>query len=203
MSALLSAVLGAALACQEPVAAVNANSTYRALFEGGKNFASFLAAAQQRKQQWEGNFRDAAVPDALLTRARAAGGPWKFLVVAVDGCSDSVNTIPYLAKLVQQLMGVELQIIGSDTGRHVMESHRTPDGRAATPTVILLDGNYEERGCWIERPAELQEWMSKGSGSFDGKMKWYDEDKGQKTLSDIVSVMERAAKGERACAAAS
>ncbi|MBC7897071.1 MAG: thioredoxin family protein [Cytophagaceae bacterium] len=203
MSALLSAVLGAALACQDPAAPapVTSDSTYRALFDGGKTFADFLAAAEKRKEQWEKNYRIAAVPDALLARARAAAGPWKFLVVAVDGCSDSVNTIPFLAKLSEMVMGVELRIIGSDVGRAIMDAHKTPDGRAATPTVLLLDASYAEKGCWIERPAELQQWMTKGGGNFEGKMKWYDDDKGMKTLEDIVAVMERASKGEQACAA--
>jgi hypothetical protein len=202
MSALLSAVLGAALACQDPSspAPVAVDSTYRALFDNGKSFADFLAAAEKRKEQWQKNYSSAVVPDVLLTRARATGGPWKILVVAVDSCSDSVNTIPYLAKLAEQLMGVDLRIIGSDAGRAIMDGHKTPDGRGATPTVLLLDGNFGEKGCWIERPSELQEWMTKGGGNFEGKMKWYDDDKGQKTLAEIVSVMERAAKGEPACA---
>ena len=202
MSALLSVALGAALACQDPAApsTVASDSTYRALFDGGKNFADFLAAAERRKEQWEKNYKIAAVPDALLARARAVQGPWKFLVVAVDSCSDSVNTIPYLAKLTEMLMGVELRIIGSGEGKAIMDSHKTPDGRAATPTVLLLDGSFAEKGCWVERPAELQEWMTKGGGNFEGKMKWYDDDKGMKTLEDIVAVMERASKGEPACA---
>ena len=50
MSALLSAVLGAALACQDPAAPgpVTVDSTYRALFENGKSFSDFLAAAEKR-----------------------------------------------------------------------------------------------------------------------------------------------------------
>jgi hypothetical protein len=145
------------------------------------------------------------VPDALLTRARAVAGPWKVLVVAVDGCSDSVNTIPYLARLASQLIGVEMRIVGSDVGRAIMDAHKTPDGRGATPTVLLLDANYQERGCFIERPRELQSWILDQKGKlsdnevFDRKMRWYDDDKGDKTLRDFVDVMERAARGQPAC----
>jgi hypothetical protein len=190
-----------------PSQVTSVDSTYARLFAEGRTFADFLARAERRKEQWERNFKQAVIPDALLARARAARGPWKLLVVAVDGCSDSVNTIPYLAKLAEQLMGVELRIIGSDVGRGIMDAHKTPDGRGATPTVLLLDANHAERGCWVERPGALVSWLateqSKRSADeqFEGKMQWYDADKGQRTLDDLVDMMEKAARGESACTA--
>lgn len=187
-------------------APVVVDSSYRALYESGKSFGEFLATAERRKEQWERNFKNAVVPDALAGRARSSLGPWKVLVVAVDGCSDSVNTVPYLAKLIQQLVGFDMRIVGNDVGRWVMDSHKTPDGRGATPTVILLDANYAERGCWIERPVQLQQFMAEQKGKadddaiFSGKMKWYDDDKGHQTLEEIVAIMEQAAAGKPACA---
>ena len=210
MSAILSLLAGAVLACEAPAApapVVATDSSYRQLFEGGKDFAAFLAAAEKRKEQWDRNYRSAVLPDALVARARAAAGPWKLLVVAVDGCSDSVNTIPYLARLTAQLMGVELRIIGSDVGRGIMDTHRTPDGRGATPTVLLLDATYAEKGCWVERPSELQGWIAGQKGKlgdneiFERKMKWYDENAGQATLDELVTMLEKAARGEAACSA--
>ena len=182
-----------------------ADSSYRLLFERGVTMEQFLAAAKSRREQWLRNYGDAIVPDALVTKGGAAAGPWKLLVVAVDGCSDSVNTIPYIAKLAEKIPGVELRIVDSDVGRSVMDAHRTPDGRGATPTVILLDGSYEERGCWIERPAELREWMLENKGKvkdselFERKMAWYAADKGEKTMAEIAAMLEAAGRGERVC----
>lgn len=197
---LLTTLASAALACQATLTApaAPADSTYRQLFEGGRTFADFVSRAERRKEQWEKNYAQAAPHDALVSRARATGGPWKLLVVAVDGCSDSVNTIPYLARLMEQVMGVELRIIGSDVGRAIMDAHKTPDGRGATPTVLLLDANYTERGAWVERPSELQGWIAGQKGKmsdneiFERKMQWYDDDKGLKTVAEVVALMEKA-----------
>lgn len=191
-----------------PAATVHADSAYRALYEGGLTFADFVARARQRKDEWQRHFDDAVLPDALLTRAARAGGPWRILVVAVSGCSDSVNSIPYLARLVSRVPGLDLRIVDSNVGRSVMEAHRTPDGRAATPTVILLDPEFNERGCWIERPSELQSWIISQKGQmrdgeiFDRKMQWYEDEKGSKSLDEIVAVMEAAASGSVRCGAA-
>jgi hypothetical protein len=184
------------------------DSTYRALYESGQTFTDFVSSADRRKEQWEANYALKATPDALVARAAATGNGWRLLVVTVPGCSDSVNSIPYLASLVDQLPGVEMRLVQRAAGLSVMEAHRTPDGRAATPTVILLDAEFNERGCWIERPAPLIAWLDGQKGKmsdgelFDGKMKWYDDDRGASSLEELVQMMEAAAAGRVFCGSA-
>ena len=151
---------------------VGTDSTYQALYEGGEKFADFVSKATARKEQWEGNYALKIAPDALVTRATAAGSGWKLLVVTVPGCSDSVNIVPYVASLLDKVPSVEMRLISPAAGKAVQEAHRTPDGRAATPTFILLDADFNERGCWVERPSELIKLMSSGT-DFEGKMAWY------------------------------
>lgn len=185
-----------------------ADSVHQRLFDGGQPFADFVAAARNRKEQWERHYASAVVSDTLVQRLGAAGGPWRLLVVTRDGCSDSVNSVPYIAALVARVSNVELRLVTPNEGQSVMDAHRTPDGRAATPTVVLLDGAYVERGCWIERPVALREWMAAQRGKisdaeiFDGKMQWYEEEKGAKTLVEIVEMIEAAARGDVRCGGA-
>jgi len=212
MSILLSLLTATLLSPAKPTPATAsasgqaiaaADSTLRQLFDRGIPYAEFFANARARRELWQRNTSWATPPDALVLRARATGGGWKLLAVAVDGCSDSVSTIPYLAQLVALLPGVELRIIGSDVGRAIMNTHRTPDGRAATPTVLLLDADYTERGAFIERPAKLQQWMMAQKGILSEteanarKMVWYEEDKGATTLTELVELMEQAARYTR------
>ena len=149
------------------------DSTYKALYESGTTFADFLANANARKEQWEGNYALKVAPDALVTRATAAGTGWKLLVVTIPSCGDSVNSVPYLASLIEKIPSIEMRLIGIEAGKAVMEAHRTPDGRAATPTVILLDAEFNERGCFVERPAALLAAMKEEN--FEGRPAWYDE----------------------------
>jgi hypothetical protein len=174
------------------------DSTYRALYEGGTTFADFVANATARKEQWEGNYALKIAPDALVTRATGAGSGWKLLVVTVPGCSDSVNIVPYVASLLDKVPSVEMRLISPSAGKAVQEAHRTPDGRAATPTFILLDAEFNERGCWIERPSTLIELMKNGT-DFEGKMAWYDKDRGASSLEEIVQMIEAAHAGSVKC----
>jgi len=198
-------VAGAACAPGVPVPVA---VTYEELFRSGVTFEVFLEAAEARRELWLKNWERSAVPEDIAERARTLGD-WKLLVIAIDGCSDSVSTIPYLARLMEAAPNLALRIVHPDSGgRAIMESHRTPDGRAATPTVLLLDAAFEERGCFIERPTELQTWyLENGEMAQDErvrrKMEWYDEDVGRTTMDEVVGLREAAREGREACAAGS
>ena len=183
------------------------NEELRELYESGTEFPVFLENADRRKALWEANYGSGTLRDEALARARALAGQWHILAIAVDGCSDSVNTIPYVALLTESVPNLNMRIVDSTAGRSLMEGRPTPDGRAATPTLIVLDESFEEVGCWIERPSPLQEWaLSEGSDLeprdyMREKMSWYREDGGATTVSELVGIMEAASRGERICGA--
>ena len=175
------------------------------LYHQGRTYLEFRDAAESRVEAWNNHYAEAQVPDALSTRLSTVAGKWRLLVVAEDWCGDSANTIPYVAKLVDVADNLDMRIINSEVGRAIMESHPTPDGRAATPTVILLTEGYEEAGCWVERPRKLQGWFLANQGKleeeelYNQKYAWYDEDRGQETLTEVVEMIEAAAAGSPAC----
>ena len=169
------------------------------IWRNGRGYAEFLAAARERRDQWLRQDSIAAMPDALVARARNAGR-WRLLVLTVHACSDSIKIVPYLDRLSAAAPNIELRIADTTGGRWVMEAHRTPDGRAATPTVVLLDENLAERGCWVELPAELQRWyIETGRRLGDDELRrqkaaWYDRDAGRKILEEVIAMMESAAQ---------
>lgn len=200
-------VMPIASACADTYhdATVRADSSLVALYTSGTDFATFLAAAEARKAAWQKHWAEGRVPADALAAAQALSGKWRLLVVAVDGCSDSVNTIPYIARLVAQVPSLEMRIVLPDPGRPVMEAHRTPDGRAATPTVVLLDEAGNNVGCWIERPADLQRQAiaAREAGTLDAfhgrKQAWYDADAGASTVREVVAMLHGAASGSPRC----
>ncbi len=188
--------------------AVLRSDSLAALWNAARPYAEWITGVDARQDQWRDYARRATVPEDLVRRARAAG-PQRLLVVAAFSCSDSVNSLPYLARLAALAPNIEIRVADPREGRWLMESHPTPDGRPATPTLVVLDERYEERGCWIERPAELQRWyIATGQGLpierfRRDKQAWYDNDAGRSTLREIVEVLEGAAAGRPACAAVS
>ncbi len=182
-----------------------ADSTLAVLYASGVDYRVFLKAARARRAQWVQNTNASVVPPDVLATVQALPGRWRILVSAVDGCSDSVNTIPYIARLVELVPSLEMRIVDPEAGKPIMESHRTPDGRAATPTVVILDAAGNDVGCWVERPAFIQARAitARGAGLMDQfareKQSLYDGDSGASTVREVVAVLQAAAAGTPRC----
>jgi hypothetical protein len=176
---------------------VTASDSLKAVFEGGQRWTEFHAGVNRRRELWDRNWTNARVPDSLAGRARNAGS-WRILVITEPGCSDSANSLPYIARLVEGMPGTELRLVNSTVGKPWMEAHRTPDGRTATPTLLVLDEQFRIRGCWVEQPKALQDfWLPivarKETGAhFEEKMAWYLKDDGREILREVVEVLEGA-----------
>ena len=178
-----------------------------ALYETGRSWPQFLEAAKSNRELWKKNFATGAPTPAIVARAKAVPGMWKVLVVAEDWCNDSANTIPYLARLIDELPALEIRIVNSTDGKWVMEQYKTRDGRTATPTVLLLGPDFTEHGCFVERPEKLATlvsgWKAKLSESawHGKKAAWYRTDHGKETLTEFVAMLEGAASGSPKCSA--
>lgn len=171
--------------------------TVRQMYGEGIDFDTFLANAARRRQLWDANWAKSDPAADFVARANALEGRYRILAVAVDSCSDSVNTIPYIARLVNHVDGMEMHIVHPDVGALLMQSYRTPDGRRATPTVVIVDESFDVVGAWVERPTPLQDWWIGHPEISDAekarrKQGWYDWDEGYSTYAEIIGLLEAA-----------
>jgi hypothetical protein len=190
MSTLLWTVLALVAMPQAPQA-INGS----AIFDLGKPYEDFVATADSRPEAWKANTKRARPSAALVDRLKKASDGLRFVVVATAACSDSVHTVPYIAVLAREA-GVPIRIVDPATGRQIQDAFKTPDGRGATPTVAILRGD-KVVGAWVERPVVLQTWMigpatALSSGDrMDRKFGWYEWDRGESTISELVDMVER------------
>jgi len=169
-----------------------------ALFARGVTWTQFLESAKAQRERWLQVTTNAAVPTSAVERFRRVSAGLRILAVAEDWCPDSVNTLPYVARLASSLP-VPLRIVDRTTGEPLMRRHRTPDGRMATPTIVLLRG-VDEVAAWVERPAVVQQWFlsmatsPENASRFGNRQSWYDADRGQSLLAELTALAEQSAK---------
>lgn len=187
-SVAFAMLVGAALDAQQ--------IDYSALWAKATPFHTFLENVRLRREQWHSRFANAAVDADALNQARALPGKRRILAVAEDRCSDSAWAVPHIAKLAAAVPEkLELRIISRAAGRHIQSAHLTPDGRRATPTIVVLDDADRFIGAWVERPAELQKWFvenkaSMGSDELHDHMdEWYTSDAGRSTIKEVLAIM--------------
>ncbi len=183
------------------------DSSFAALFAAGQPYDTFVAHAKERRAQWVALTEGAVVPAEAVRAVTGIAAPLRVLIVAIDGCSDSVNSLPYIARLLGHAPSVQVRVVLPDAGRRVMERYRTPDGRAATPTLIVLDAADHVVGCWVERPTVLQDLAiaARAAGTLDRyqqtKQQWYDTDRGVSISTEVAAVIRGAATGSPVCSA--
>jgi thioredoxin family protein len=171
---------------------------YQAVYAQGTTFADFLEKARAHREEWRANYNDATVSAALVTRMRALPAKRHLLVVAEDWCSDSLNTVPYVARLVDGgAERLDMRVVNREIGKAVMEAHRTPDGRTATPTIAILDEDWHLLATWTERPSSVQAWFLEKQKTtmqkplHDELLAWYQNDAGKTTVLEIAGLLER------------
>ena len=166
-----------------------------AIFDQGKPYEDFLAAADARPEVWKANTKRARPSAALVDRLKQASTGLRLVVVATAPCSDSVHTVPYIAVLAREA-GVPIRIVAPAIGKPIQDAFKTPDGRGATPTVAILRGD-KVVAAWVERPVALQAWMLGPATSLssadrmDRKFGWYEWDRGESTIAELVDLVER------------
>ena len=177
-----------------------AQQSAQTLFEGGVTWQEFFDAADVRRELWHTNTDRArtSLKAELVDRLRKAGSGLTLLIVAEASCSDSVNTVPFIAELAAKA-GIVVRLVGRAAGEPAIVNHLTPDGRMATPTVILLrDGR--DVGAWVERPSALQNWYISATDvpqreRVERKMSWYEWDRGDSTIAEFLAAVEAASTG--------
>ena len=171
---------------------------YQAVYARGATFADFLDKARAHREEWRANYNDATVSPSLITRMRALPAKRHILVVAEDWCSDSLNTVPYIARLVDGgPERLDMRLVNREIGEAVMDAHRTPDGRTATPTLAILGDDWHLLAAWTERPTSVQAWFLEKQKTtmqkplHDELLAWYEKDAGQTTVREIADLLER------------
>jgi hypothetical protein len=190
--------LALVLSLAATVAVDAAQIDYAGLWANATPFAAFLEGVRARQEQWRSRFANAAIDADALTQARALPGKRRILAVAEDRCSDSAWAVPYLAKLAAAVPEkLELRVIGRADGGRIQGAHLTPDGRRATPTIVVLDDTDAFIGAWVERPAELQKWFLANkptvtSDELHNRLdEWYTADAGRSTVNEVLTIMKQ------------
>lgn len=167
-------------------------------------YDQFVRESVQHCGLWTGVHRLAQVPPWAVQAAQELPGRFRLVVLTEDWCGDATNTVPVLAKWVEQTPNVALRVLRRDEHPDVMDHYLT--GRARSiPVVVVLTEDMQEIGWWGPRPGELQAWvMAERAAGRDKKAlypeirRWYARDKGATTLREVLAVMQRAVHTEGA-----
>lgn len=165
---------------------------FRSLWNTAQPYPDFVAASVEHCGLWVGVHALARIP-AWAAEQDFTAAPRNLLVLAEDWCGDAANTIPVLAKLAEQVSGLELRVLRRDEYPALMDRYLT-NGSRSIPIVIALDAEFMELGSWGPRPVELQAWVMANRGVvpkdelYPQVRRWYARDRGESTIREVLAI---------------
>ena len=174
----------------------NRSLTLSERFYKGSTFADLLARPKDNSELWNSIYRRAVLNPEAVDRVKAIEHRFHLLILNEDWCGDSVNILPYVARLAESTDHLEMRILGRDTNRDLMDAHLTGKARSI-PIVIVYDADFREKGWWGPRPGPLQRWVIDEGLALPKPDRypliraWYARDKGRTIVSEILSIIEK------------
>lgn len=165
-------------------------------FSAGATFEQLLDRHKDNSDLWNALYKRASLDEDAVRRAHDIEHRFYFLVLNEDWCGDSVNILPYVARLADATDKIEMRILGRDANPDLMDSHLSGKARSI-PIVIVYDGAFREKGWWGPRPGPLQSWVLNEGLALPKPDRypliraWYARDKGRTIVSELLSIIER------------
>lgn len=148
----------------------------------------------RRMKRWDKQF---ALPETTARWLARGVRPQLWLVLTESWCGDAAPVLPVLHAFASSSPNIELRIALRDQHAELMGLHRT-EGALAIPKLLVLDPvTLQVLASWGPRPAVLMRMVSKYKeqhGTLSAEMResmqqWYNRDKGQALLSELVALL--------------
>src|ERR1700674_75808 len=130
----------------------------REQFESGMTYDAYKAQMTRNREQVEQNEKDLELKSEDVQALRGLPKPVNVLALAEDWCGDVIANLPVLGKLAEASGGklnVRILLRDQEPGSQVMDQYLNKGKFKSIPTLVFLDGEFNELGVWIERPESV------------------------------------------------
>lgn len=126
-------------------------------YNNGKSWDEFVATATHNIDRMKMFFDEFEFDEdtAVFFNSRS---PLQVLVIAEDWCPDVVQNVAMVAKIGEEVPGMEVSIVGREESPELMDMYET-DGRRRIPVIVFFDMTFRELARWTGRSKSADEWV--------------------------------------------
>lgn len=155
---------------------------------------NYTKLSDRRMVRWEKTFN---ISEEIQEKLTHLDRELTFLVLTESWCGDAAASLPILQKIAESTPKIDLKVVLRDESLELMDAFLT-HGARSIPKVIVLDNSQQEIvGEWGPRPSlatKMVEDYKAEHGKLTDKFKqelqlWYNKDKGQNILQDILKLL--------------
>ena len=162
--------------------------------EKTESYIDYTLLNNRRMKRWDKTLR---LSDEHKETIEAFNRKVIWLVLTESWCGDAAPTIPAMNKIASENRNIELKVLLRDEHPKLMDHFLTNKARSI-PKLIMLDAkSLEVIGEWGPRPvvaakmvADYKREHGKLTAEFREDLQtWYNKDKGQETLKELVGLL--------------
>ena len=148
----------------------------------------------RRMKRWD---KTVKVTEDIQERIANYNGDLTWLVITESWCGDAAHVIPVLNKLAELNEGIDLKLVFRDENPELMDQFLTNGGRAIAKLIMIDNISGEVKDTFGPRPSEATQMVNEYKQKF-GKLtpefkedlqRWYNKDKGQNIIDDMVALL--------------
>lgn len=129
----------------------------RERFMQGMTFQQYLGQMGTNKETFVKLLSEVEIRPEDREAIRKLGRKLNILVITEDWCGDALYNFPPLAKLVEEMPGVEMRVFLRDQNPDLMDQYLNKGLFRSIPVFAFFDEKMNELARFIERPPKVTE----------------------------------------------
>ena len=138
------------------------------------------------------------IQEADIAKIQDFKGNVTWLVITESWCGDAAQTMPVMQKIAELNDGIDVKVILRDENLELIDAFLYNGGRSIPKLVAIDNTSGNVLADWGPRPSEATKMVNdykEAHGKLTPEFKqdlqvWYNKDKGQNTIEDLVSLLE-------------
>lgn len=150
-------------------------------YNSGMSWEEFVETAGDNAGRMRAFFDDFDLDEDTLAFFNGRT-PLQVLAIAEAWCPDVVQNLAMIARIADEVPGMELSIVTRDDSPELMDEYLT-GGKRRIPVIAFFDMTFRELGRWAGRSAAADAWIfgevapDRDFSSFDHeKTRWFNEE---------------------------
>jgi thiol-disulfide isomerase/thioredoxin len=124
-------------------------------FYEGMTISEFVGQMSKNREIFEENYDSFKLKPDDAAFLRGMGRSLKALVLAEDWCGDVVRYLPAFARMAEEAREWEVRVFCRDENFDLADMWRKEGKYRSIPVIVFFDENWEEIGCYVEKPAAV------------------------------------------------
>lgn len=157
------------------------------------DMVAYTVLNEQRMKRWDKTIKVSAEAQEKI---KSYKGNVTWLVLTESWCGDAAHVIPVINKMAELNANIDLKLVLRDENDALMQQFLTNGGKSIPKLIMIDNTSGEVLGTFGPRPdaaTQLVKDYLAEHGTITEEFKeilqgWYNKDKGQNTISDLLEL---------------